>query len=164
MDDISLAAELVREAGTLASEMLHQGLEVRYKTSLSDVVSAADHASEERSSPGSRKAGPMTDSWERKARVRSERAAPGTSIRSMARTTSSPASRTGVRPWVWSTLMGPCSGAVFYPDLDQLWLGGRDTPTTLNGEPVPSLLSQRLSEDLDRDLPTTRDIFRTSNA
>ena len=47
MDDISLAAELVREAGTLASEMLSQGLETRYKTSLSDVVSAADHAGEE---------------------------------------------------------------------------------------------------------------------
>jgi fructose-1,6-bisphosphatase/inositol monophosphatase family enzyme len=40
---------------------------------------------------------------------------------------------------------GPLLGAVFYPDLDQLWLGGRDTPTTLNGEPVPSLLSQGLS-------------------
>ena len=48
MDDVSLAAELVREAGTLAGEMLRQGLETRYKTSISDVVSAADHAAEER--------------------------------------------------------------------------------------------------------------------
>ena len=47
MDDISLAADLVRDAGTMASEMLSQGLETRYKTSLSDVVSAADHAGEE---------------------------------------------------------------------------------------------------------------------
>ena len=44
---MSLAAELVREAGTMASQMLRQGLEIRYKTSLSDVVSAADHAGEE---------------------------------------------------------------------------------------------------------------------
>ena len=41
---MSLAADLVREAGTLASEMLSAGLETRYKTSLSDVVSAADQA------------------------------------------------------------------------------------------------------------------------
>ena len=44
---MSLAADLVREAGTLASEMLSVGLETRYKTSLSDVVSAADQAGEE---------------------------------------------------------------------------------------------------------------------
>jgi fructose-1,6-bisphosphatase/inositol monophosphatase family enzyme len=44
---MSLAAELVREAGTLASDMLSEGLETRYKTSVSDVVSAADHAGEE---------------------------------------------------------------------------------------------------------------------
>ena len=47
MDDVSLAAELVREAGTLASDMLAAGLETEYKTSVSDVVSAADHAAEE---------------------------------------------------------------------------------------------------------------------
>jgi myo-inositol-1(or 4)-monophosphatase len=46
VDDMSLAAELVREAGTLAAEMLGEGLEIRYKTSISDVVSAADHAAE----------------------------------------------------------------------------------------------------------------------
>ncbi|MGH3340506.1 MAG: inositol monophosphatase family protein, partial [Propionibacteriaceae bacterium] len=48
MDDLSLAAELVREAGNLAGEMQREGLETRYKTSISDVVSAADHAAEER--------------------------------------------------------------------------------------------------------------------
>jgi len=48
VDDVSLAAELVRDAGTLAGEMLSLGLETRYKTSISDVVSAADQAVEER--------------------------------------------------------------------------------------------------------------------
>jgi hypothetical protein len=47
VDDVSLAGELVREAGTMASEMLRQGLETRYKTSISDVVSAADQAAED---------------------------------------------------------------------------------------------------------------------
>ncbi len=47
VDDVSLAAELVREAGMLASDMLTAGLETEYKTSVSDVVSAADHAAEQ---------------------------------------------------------------------------------------------------------------------
>src|SRR3954447_25420508 len=42
-----LAANLVREAGALAARMLGEGLETHYKTSVSDVVSAADHAAEE---------------------------------------------------------------------------------------------------------------------
>ena len=41
---------------------------------------------------------------------------------------------------------GPLLGAVYYPAIDQLWLGGRENPTTVNGEPVPTLLSQPLSE------------------
>jgi fructose-1,6-bisphosphatase/inositol monophosphatase family enzyme len=41
---------------------------------------------------------------------------------------------------------GPLLGAVYYPAVDQLWLGGREMPTTLNGEQVPTLLSQNLSE------------------
>ncbi|MCR8526255.1 inositol monophosphatase family protein, partial [Escherichia coli] len=46
MDDLSLAAELVRDAGGLARRMLQEGLTTHYKTSVSDVVSAADHAAE----------------------------------------------------------------------------------------------------------------------
>ena len=44
MNDPDLAADLVRDAGTLAAAMLADGLETHYKTSISDVVSAADHA------------------------------------------------------------------------------------------------------------------------
>ena len=51
MDDVSLAAELVREAGQLAASMLGEGLETEYKSSVSDVVSAADHAAEELVTP-----------------------------------------------------------------------------------------------------------------
>jgi myo-inositol-1(or 4)-monophosphatase len=146
VDDISLAAELVREAGTLASEMLREGLEVRYKTSLSDVVSAADHASEERIS----------------ARLAESRPDDGLVGEEGARRSGQgrtwyvdPVDGTynflsGIPYWCSAVGLvdadGPLLGAVFYPDLDQLWLGGRDTPTTLNGEPVPSLLRQGLSE------------------
>ena len=47
VDDFSLAADLVQEAGMLAAAMLGKGLETHYKTSISDVVSAADHAAED---------------------------------------------------------------------------------------------------------------------
>jgi myo-inositol-1(or 4)-monophosphatase len=146
VDDVSLAAELVREAGTLAGEMLRQGLETRYKTSISDVVSAADHAAEERISrklvarrpddglvgeEGARKSGdgrtwyidPVDGTYN---------------------------FLSGIPYWCSAVgLMdrdGPLLGAVYYPAIDQLWLGGRESPTTANGVPVPRLVSQPLSE------------------
>jgi myo-inositol-1(or 4)-monophosphatase len=146
VDDISLAAELVREAGTLASEMLRQGLEVRYKTSLSDVVSAADHASEEQIS----------------ARLAESRPDDGLVGEEGARKTGQgrtwyvdPVDGTynflsGIPYWCSAVGLvdaaGPLLGAVYYPDVDQLWVGGRDTPTTINGEPVTRLVSQGLSK------------------
>jgi len=47
LTDAELAAALVRDAGQLAAQMLADGLTAAYKTSISDVVSAADHAAEE---------------------------------------------------------------------------------------------------------------------
>lgn len=46
-DDLALAADLVRTAGALALQMRSEGLEGERKTSVSDVVTAADHAAEE---------------------------------------------------------------------------------------------------------------------
>src|SRR6266581_3657713 len=46
-DDLALAGDLVREAGLLAAHMLHDGLDTVHKISVSDVVSAADHAAED---------------------------------------------------------------------------------------------------------------------
>ena len=146
MDDISLAADLVREAGTLASQMLRQGLEVRYKTSLSDVVSAADHAGEERISAR------LAESRPDDALVGEEGARKAGEGRTWY---IDPVDGTynflsGIPYWCSAVGLvdqeGPLLGAVYYPDVDQLWLGGRETATTLNGERVPSLLSQGLSE------------------
>lgn len=44
--DAALAADLVREAGSLARRMLAEGLDTERKTSVSDVVTAADRAAE----------------------------------------------------------------------------------------------------------------------
>lgn len=46
MDDAQLAALLVQEAGTLAAVMRRDGLEAHTKTSVSDIVTAADKAAE----------------------------------------------------------------------------------------------------------------------
>lgn len=46
MDDAELAAQLVRDAGRLAHRMRQEGLAAEQKTSISDVVTAADRAAE----------------------------------------------------------------------------------------------------------------------
>ena len=143
---MSLAADLVRETGTMAREMLDLGLETRYKTSLSDVVSAADHAGEERIS----------------ARLAESRPDDGLIGEEGARKAGEgrtwyvdPVDGTynflsGIPYWCSAVGLvdadGPLLGAVYFPDVDQLWLGGRETPTTLNGEQVPMLPSRSLSE------------------
>jgi myo-inositol-1(or 4)-monophosphatase len=146
MDDVSLAADLVREAGTLASEMLGQGLETRYKTSVSDVVSAADHAGEEMIT------GRLAESRPEDGLVGEEGARKVGNGRTWY---IDPVDGTynflsGIPYWCSAVGLvdaaGPLVGAVYYPAVDQLWLGGREHPTTLNGERVPTLLSQGLSE------------------
>jgi myo-inositol-1(or 4)-monophosphatase len=143
VDDFSLAADLVREAGTLAARMLGEGLETHYKTSISDVVSAADHAAEELVV----------------GRLREERPADGL-IGEEGH--AEPGERTwyidpvdgtynflsGIPYWCSAVGLadahGPVAGAVYYPARDELWLGGRDHPTTLNGRPVEPLADRAL--------------------
>jgi myo-inositol-1(or 4)-monophosphatase len=146
VDDVSLAAELVREAGTLAGEMLRQGLETRYKTSISDVVSAADQAAEEGISRR------LAESRPDDGLVGEEGARKAGDGRTWY---IDPVDGTynflsGIPYWCSALGLvdpeGPLLGAVYYPAIDQLWLGGRESPTTVNGEPVPTLLSQPLSE------------------
>lgn len=149
-DDWSLAATLVREAGLLAQRMLADGLETHHKTSVSDVVSAADHAAERL----------VVE------RLRSERPADG--LIGEEGTDQKPAEDAGGRTWFvdpvdgtynflqglpyWCSALalvddeGPILGAVYHPFSDELWLGGRDHPTTRNGVAIPSLVDQPLSE------------------
>jgi len=146
VDDVSLAAELVREAGMLAQDMLSAGLTTEYKTSVSDVVSAADHAAEQL----------VTE------RLAESRPDDGLVGEEGARKTGDgrtwyidPVDGTynflsGVPYWCSAVGFvdgeGPLLGAVYYPALDQLWVGGRDHPTTLNDVPVERLAQRRLAE------------------
>jgi myo-inositol-1(or 4)-monophosphatase len=146
VEDMALAAGLVRDAGTLAATMLADGLDVEYKTSVSDVVSAADRSAEElivarllRERPddglvgeeGSRRAGGgrtwMVDPVDGTYNFLS-----------------------GVPYWCSAVGLadadGPRVGAVYYPAMDELWAGGSNDPTTRNGVPVSCLRAQPLAE------------------
>ncbi|WAP51573.1 inositol monophosphatase family protein [Arthrobacter sp. ATA002] len=147
-DDFFLAAELVRDAGALALRMRSQGLTATAKTTVSDVVTAADHAAEKL----------VVD---RLRRLRPDDGIVGEEGASVTGTSG--------RSWVIDPVDGTynffagstywCSalalkadepespegdaevllGAVYQPQEDRLWLGGEDHPATLNGEPLPLL-------------------------
>ena len=135
LDDYQLAEALVREAGTLALLMRQAGLEGRQKTSVSDVVTAADHAAE-------------AYVLEQLQRCRPDDGILGEEGASVAGTSG--------RTWVIDPVDGTynflhgstywCSaialkdpsgvvlGAIFQPEEDKLWLGGTGRPSVLNGE------------------------------
>jgi myo-inositol-1(or 4)-monophosphatase len=147
-DDIELAATLVRDAGLLAAAMRRAGLETERKTSVSDVVSAADRAAEDL----------IVD------RLREAR--PGDGVIGE-EGTNSPATRTwfvdpvdgtynflsGMAFWCSALALvdaadgdGPTLGAIFHPESDELWLGGRTAATTCNGTPVRPLVDRPLRD------------------
>jgi myo-inositol-1(or 4)-monophosphatase len=143
LSDADLAAALVQNAGWLALRMRGEGLHGERKTSVSDVVTAADRAAEEY------------------VLSQLERCRPDDGILG-----EEGASRNGSsgRTWVIDPVDGTynflsgstywCSalalqqatdsgnrrillGAIFQPEEDKLWLGGEGVPATLNGEPLP---------------------------
>ena len=144
-DDFELAESLVRAAGLLAAEMLRAGLETKYKTSVSDVVTAADHAAEAL----------VVE------RLRAERPDDGLVGEEGA---DHPGERTwfidpvdgtynflsGLPAWCAAVALtdpdGPVLGAIYQATTDELWLGGRDRPTTLNGAPLAPLEERPLAD------------------
>lgn len=145
-DDAELAAVLVREAGRLAHGM-RNGVTARHKTSAGDLVTAADQAAE------AHIAGRLAD----------ER--PGDGL--LGEEGTSGEGTTG-RTWVidpvdgtynfvhgltwWCSALalrdgdGVLLGAVHHPHDDQLWLGGRELPTTRNGTPVHPIADRPLAD------------------
>jgi len=143
VDDLALAAALAKEAGTLAARMLRDGLSVERKTSITDVVSAADHAAEELIV----------------ARLRAER--PDDGIVGEEGTSDSaggprvwyvdPVDGTynfvsGIPVWCAAVALGEEVGAVYQPATDELWTGGPAWPTMLNGAMLPPLGNRPLGE------------------
>jgi myo-inositol-1(or 4)-monophosphatase len=144
-DDLEVAASLVREAAELAAAMLRDGLSTEHKTSISDVVSAADHAAED-----------LVVSRLRELR-------PGDGLVGE-EGTNEPAERTwfidpvdgtynflcGLPLWCSALALtdsdGRVLGAVYHPATDELWLAGRGHPTTRNGAPVTALIDRPLAD------------------
>ena len=148
-DDFDLAADLVTDAGRLAAQMLAGGLTAKRKSSVSDLVTAADHSAEELVV----------------ARLRAERPADG--IVGEEGTNHAVAAENAGRTWfvdpvdgtynfafglsAWCSALalrdddGLLLGAVYEPVTDLLWIGGRDRPTTCNKTTVTQLVNQPLS-------------------
>ncbi|MCW2831530.1 MAG: inositol monophosphatase [Aeromicrobium sp.] len=147
MDDVDLAQTLVTRAGALAASMRAAGLDARQKTSVSDVVTAADHAAEElvmttllRERPGD---GVLGEEGSRRD---------GSTGR---RWVVDPVDGTynffsGLAYWCSALALedaaGTVLGAVHQPVTGEMWLGGRDHPTTLDGTPVERLVYRPLAE------------------
>jgi fructose-1,6-bisphosphatase/inositol monophosphatase family enzyme len=145
--DARLAGELVREAGRLALRMRSGGIEAETKSSISDVVTAADHAAE-------------ALIVERLVQSRPDDGVLGEE--------GSSHDGTSGRTWVIDPVDGTynfvsgltwwCSavaltrgdelvlGAVYHPQDDALFIGGPDLPTTRNGEPLAPLEDRPLGE------------------
>ncbi len=145
MDDLSLAAQLVRDAGALANSMLKDGLTTHYKTSISDVVSAADHAAEELV------VNALTEQRPHDGLVGEEGSKrPGARTWYIDPVDGTYNFLSGVPYWCSALALvdeaGPVLGAVYYPAADELWLGGRDHPTPCNGVPVSPLTDAPISQ------------------
>jgi myo-inositol-1(or 4)-monophosphatase len=146
-DDHALAAELVRDAGELAAQMLRAGLQIEHKTSISDVVSAADRAAEQL----------IVE------RLRVERPADGivgeegTDDRGTGRTWYvDPVDGTynflsGLPEWCSALARSDSAGddvlgAIYQPSSAELWVGGAGQATTRNGAALPALAERGLAE------------------
>ncbi|MDP9117845.1 MAG: inositol monophosphatase [Actinomycetota bacterium] len=144
-DDLQLAASLVRAAGLLAARMLNDGLTTRHKTSISDVVSAADHAAEELVVTSLRDARPSDG-------VVGEEGtnAPGVRTWFIDPVDGTYNFLSGLPAWCSAVALtdptGLVLGAVYQPVADELWVGGRQAPTTRNGVPVARLVDRPLSD------------------
>lgn len=150
MDDLELAASLVRAAGTLAAQMRTGGqddLDAAHKTSLSDIVTAADHAAE-------------ALIVERLRQLRPDDSIVGEEGAEYAGTSGrtwviDPVDGTwnffhGLTWWCSAiALTGPDDvilGAVYHPAEDAVYAGGPGSPATRNGVPMEPLTDQPLAE------------------
>jgi myo-inositol-1(or 4)-monophosphatase len=147
VNDAELAARLVREAGTLAGRMRAEGLDAETKTSISDVVTAADRAAERL----------VVET------LGAERPDDGV----LGEEGASRAGSSG-RTWVVDPVDGTynfvagldwwCSaialtdgddlalGAIHHPATGRTFVGGPDLPSTVNGAPLPRLDDRSLAE------------------
>ncbi|HWV25750.1 MAG TPA: inositol monophosphatase family protein [Aeromicrobium sp.] len=145
--DVDLAVRLVRDAGALAARMRVEGLDAEQKTSVSDVVTAADHAAERL----------VTDLLRQQRPDDGILGEEGTAHegRSGRRWVIDPVDGTynffsGLSYWCSALALQDADrlvlGAVHRPETDQTWIGGPDLPTTCNDTPVSPLQDVPLAQ------------------
>ncbi|MCL8250751.1 inositol monophosphatase [Aeromicrobium fastidiosum] len=147
LSDADLAVRLVTAAGSLAARMRAEGLRTDHKTSVSDVVTAADRAAEELVTQTLRRARPDDGILGEEGAAHD-----GTSGR---RWVIDPVDGTynfvsGLAYWCSALALqdddGAALGAVHQPSSGETWVGGRGRPTTLDGVALPRLADRPLAE------------------
>ncbi|MET0446814.1 MAG: inositol monophosphatase family protein, partial [Aeromicrobium sp.] len=147
VSDADLAVHLVTTAGALAARMRDEGLRTDFKTSVSDVVTAADRAAEEHVMQTLRAARPDDSILGEEGAAHD-----GTSGRTWV---IDPVDGTynfvsGLSYWCSALALrdgdGVLLGAAHQPVGGETWVGGRGLPTTLDGKPVALLEDRSLTE------------------
>jgi fructose-1,6-bisphosphatase/inositol monophosphatase family enzyme len=144
---------LVRDAGQLAARMRAGAdadeLDVRRKTSVTDLVSAADHAAEALIVDRLRAARPDDGLVGEEGAHRVHQAG-GERTWFIDPVDGTYNFLSGLADWCSALALadgtGPVLGAVYRPASDELWLGGRGHPTTRGREPVERIADRPLEE------------------
>lgn len=158
LDDYSLAAALVTEAGKLALRMRSEGLTGTQKTSVSDIVTAADHAAERFivdrlrelrpedgivGEEGASVDGSSGRSWVIDPVDGTYNFLSGStywcSALALKYDDDSPAGANGEDR---DTILG----AIYQPQEDRLWVGGPEHPATLNGRLLDAVVDSPLDQ------------------
>ncbi|HET6165909.1 MAG TPA: inositol monophosphatase family protein [Marmoricola sp.] len=145
-EDAALAADLVREAGLLAQELRGSGLAVDTKSSVSDLVTAADHAAE-------RLVVDHLATWRPDDGVIAEEGhrRPSESGRTWV---VDPLDGTynfvhGLTGWCAAAALvvddEPVVGAIYHPHEDALYVGGPGLTSTRNGETIDPVADRDLA-------------------
>lgn len=147
ISDADLAVHLVTAAGDLAARMCADGLTADFKTSISDVVTAADHAAEDLVMRTLRELRPDDGIFGEEGAAHD-----GTSGRTWV---IDPVDGTynfvsGLAYWCSALALedadGTLVGAVHQPSTAETWLGGRGLATTLNGSRLTPLADRAVHE------------------
>ena len=145
--DLDLAGRLVNEAGRLAATMRDAGLSTTQKTSISNIVTDADHAAEAHIA-GCLRAERPDDSVVGEEGAAQDGGSGRTWFVDPVDGTYNFAA--GLDEWCAAIGMtdahGADVGAIYEPMSSRLWQGSRGTAATLNGSPLPALVKRPLDE------------------